>query len=280
MAVSQPAPKSPTGVVQPLWSVAHDLRNNLQRLAQRRGWPYAVAWAHRIAGVLLVVYAGVHILTLSVLHQPERFAAQMRFFGFSLFVVLEWGLALPVIFHALNGGRLVLYEAFGNRRDDLLIRWVAVLSAVYLLLLGLVMVAGNQAVSAAFFWLYTVAASIGVTVIALSKIRRSGAGVLWKLQRITGAYLLLMVPAHMLFMHLNPSVGRDAEMIISRMRNPLMKLVDLTLVLSVFYHGAYGLFSICQDYLPAGRTRIACGALIMGIMAWLSWVGIRLTITI
>jgi len=280
MAVSQPAPKSPTGAVQPLWSVAHDLRNNLQRLAQRRGWPYAVAWAHRIAGVLLVVYAGVHILTLSVLHQPERFAAQMRFFGFSLFVVLEWGLALPVIFHALNGGRLVLYEAFGNRRDDLLIRWVAVLSAVYLLLLGLVMVAGNQAVSAAFFWLYTVAASIGVTVIALSKIRRSGAGVLWKLQRITGAYLLLMVPAHMLFMHLNPSVGRDAEMIISRMRNPLMKLVDLTLVLSVFYHGAYGLFSICQDYLPAGRTRIACGALIMGVMAWLSWVGIRLTITI
>ena len=87
-----------------------------------------------------------------------------------------------------------------------------------------------------------------------------------------------MVPAHMLFMHLNPSVGRDAEMIISRMRNPLMKLVDLTLVLSVFYHGAYGLFSICQDYLPAGRIRIACGALIMAVMAWLSWVGIRLSL--
>jgi len=260
--------------------MAQDWKNNLQRLAQRRGWPYVVAWVHRIAGVLLVAYAGAHILTLSVLHQPERFAAQMRFFGFFLFVFLEWILALPVIFHALNGGRLILYEVFGNRRDDLLIRWAAALSAVYIVLLGLVMVVGNQAVSAAFFWLYTAAAAIGVTYIALSKIRRSGAGVPWKLQRITGAYLLLMVPAHMLFMHLNPSVGRDAEMIIGRMRNPLMKLVDLTLVLSVFYHGAYGLFSICQDYMPAGRMRIACGALIMGVMAWLSWVGIRLTITI
>lgn len=280
MALSQPAPKPPAGVIQPLWGMAQDWKNSLQQLARRRGWPYVVAWAHRVAGVLLVVYAGVHILTLSVLHQPERFAAQMRFFGFFLFVFLEWVLALPVVFHALNGGRLILYEAFGNRRDDLLIRWAAALSAVYIVLLGLVMVVGNQAVSAAFYWLYTAAAAIGVTTIALSKIRRSGAGMLWKLQRITGAYLVLMVPAHMLFMHLNPSVGRDAEMIISRMRNPLMKLVDLTLVLSVFYHGAYGLFSICQDYLAAGRIRIACGALILGIMAWLSWVGIRLTITI
>jgi hypothetical protein len=89
MAQSQPAPKPPVRVIQPFWGLAHDWKNNLQRLVRRRGWPYVVAWAHSIAGVLLVVYAGAHTLTLSALHQPERFTAQMRFFGFFLFVIPE-----------------------------------------------------------------------------------------------------------------------------------------------------------------------------------------------
>jgi hypothetical protein len=82
MAIAQPAPKPPAGVIQPLCGMAHAWKNNLQRLARNRGWPYVVAWAHRFAGVLLIVYAGAHILTLSALHQPERFTAHMRFFGF------------------------------------------------------------------------------------------------------------------------------------------------------------------------------------------------------
>lgn len=280
MTPSQPMPKRRAEAYLPLRGIARHLKRTLRRLARSRGGPYLIAWAHRITGILLALYVGFHIVTLSTLHHAERFSAQMRFYGFFLFVFLEWVLALPVIFHALNGGRLILYEVFGNRRDDTLIKWACALSAIYVLLLGLVMIIGSQAVSAAFFWLYTAAAAAGVTYIALGRIRRSGAGTAWKLQRITGAYLLLMVPAHLLFMHLNPSLGHDARVIIERLRNPLMKLVDLTLVLSVLYHGAYGIWAIGQDYLPPGSLRKAFGALVLGLVAWLSWIGMRLAIAI
>ena len=55
--------------------------------AKTRGWPFVMAWAHRISGLLLVVYIGLHIYTLSLLTTPEAFDAQMklyRIFPFSL----------------------------------------------------------------------------------------------------------------------------------------------------------------------------------------------------
>ncbi len=75
--------------------------------------------------------------------------------------------------------------------------------------------------------------------------------------------MLLMIPAHMLFMHLNPSLGHDAQTIIERMRHPFIKLVDLSLVLSVLYHGGYSLFSIGQDYLKSEKLRLCLGGLIV-----------------
>ena len=35
----------------------------LHTLARTRGWPYVVAWAHRITGLLLVIYGCLHIQT-------------------------------------------------------------------------------------------------------------------------------------------------------------------------------------------------------------------------
>jgi succinate dehydrogenase cytochrome b556 subunit len=274
-----PVHKRLARTIRPLNGIVQGV-TGFRRLAQNQGWPYLIAWSHRITGVLLVVYMGFHILTLSALHQPERFTAQMRSYGSFVFVVLEWMLAIPVVFHALNGGRLILYEVFGNRRDDLIIKWVVRLCATYMLLLALVMIMANQTVSAFFFWLYTAAVAGCVTTITFSKLRPSGAGVLWKLHRITGAYLFLMVPAHMFFMHLNPFFGHDAGVIIERMNNGFIRLVDLALLLCVLYHGAYGLFAIGQDYLPAGRLRTATSGLIAAVMTVLAWIGVKLTITV
>jgi succinate dehydrogenase hydrophobic membrane anchor protein len=280
MIRSQPATKRLQEAVRPLREILADVTDRIRRQARNRGRPYLIAWAHRISGALLVMFVSFHILTLSALPTPERFAAWMRIYGFFLFAFLEWALAIPVIFHALNGGRLILYEAFGNRKDDLMIRWVVRLSAGYLLLLALVMMAGDQTVSPLFFWLYTLAAAVCVTWIAWSGIRSSGAGIFWKLQRITGAYLFLMIPAHMLFMHLNPSLGHDARVITDRMQNGFIKLTDLTLLLAVLVHGGCGLSSICRDYLSPGRLPMACAALIFAVMAVFAWIGIKLMVMI
>ena len=99
--------------------------------AKTRGWPFVIAWIHRISGILMVLYIGIHIYTLSFLVSPDAYDAKMKVFGFFPFSFLEWLLAVPVIFHAFNGGRLILYEIFGVRNDESMIRWVLGLSVIY-----------------------------------------------------------------------------------------------------------------------------------------------------
>jgi len=237
----------------------------LQTVARTRGWLYLASWGHRITGVLLVLYVCFHILTLSALGNPELFERKMRMFAAILPVFLEWCLAVPVIYHALNGGRLILYEVFGNRKDRTV---------------GFFMVLGNQSVSPVFFWVYMTVISCFITYMTAIRLRGSGASLAWKLQRVSGAFLLLMIPAHMLFMHLDPALGRDAQVIISRMDNGFIKLVDLLLVCGVLYHGGYGLLGIFRDYLPTRNIQLCCAAGVVVVMACFAWIGIKLVILI
>lgn len=249
-------------------------------IAKIRGLPFLAAWAHRITGVLLILYIFFHIITLSLLIDPGRFDAEMKTFGFVLFVFLEFLLGIPVIYHALNGGRLILYEVFELRHDQLVLEWVVALGALYTLLLGFFMIAGNQSVSASFFWIYTAVASACATWITIKKLRASGASLFWKLQRISGAFLFLMVPAHMLFMHLNPAAGHDSQIIIARMGSLPIKLIDAALVTGVLYHGCYGLYSIGQDYITSSKVRVGMLVLLVCIALICAWAGLGLIVQI
>jgi succinate dehydrogenase hydrophobic membrane anchor protein len=246
--------------------------------ARTRGWPFVIAWMHRTAGVLLSFYALVHIYTLSFLSTPQAYDSKMKAFGSHIFIFMEWLLAVPVIFHALNGGRLILYELFGNRNDSKIISWVFGLSAIYVGLLALLMIMGNQTVSPIFFWLTVLILSLCPAVVVTSKIWNIDGAVSWKLQRISGAYLILMIPAHLLFMHLQPSVGHEAAVIISRMQNIFIKMVDITLVIAVLYHAGFGLISISKDYINHMVLQKSVSLLIIFVMAVFGWIGVKLTI--
>ncbi len=245
--------------------------------AKTRGWPFVIAWIHRICGILVFFYIGLHIYTLSLLATPVAYDAKMNLFSSFPFVVLEWLLAVPVIFHAFNGGRLILYEIFGIRKDESMIRWVLALSTIFILLLGLLMVWGNQTVSPVFFWLIMLAAGILPSYLVASKTWNVAAAIAWKLQRISGAYLIVMIPAHLLFMHLQPAVGHEAGIVIARMQNDFIQFVDMTLVIGVLYHAGYGLTAIIRDYLRS--SLIQTGLVLLFLMiAVLAWIGIKLTL--
>jgi succinate dehydrogenase hydrophobic membrane anchor protein len=248
--------------------------------AQTRGWPFVIAWMHRIAGVLLALYVLVHIFTLSFLVTPDIYDAKIKVYGFFLFSFLEWLLAIPVIFHALNGGRLVLYEIFGARNDSDMVRWVCVFSIIYILLYAFLMIMGNQFVSPVFFWLITFIFSSCLVVLVTSKIWNIDGASAWKLQRISGTFLLIMIPAHLLFMHLQPSVGHVANVVINRLQNIFIKLVDITLVIAVLFHAGYGLISISKDYITSRILQISLSLLIIFALVVFGWIGIKLTITI
>jgi succinate dehydrogenase / fumarate reductase cytochrome b subunit len=248
--------------------------------AKTRGWPFVIAWLHRISGLLMVLYIWAHIYTLSFLAAPDAYNAKMKLLGFFPFSFLEWLLAVPVIFHALNGGRLILYEIFGSRNDESMIRWVLGLSATYFLLLGLLMVMGNQTVSPIFFWLIIFIIGFLPSYVVASRIRNMAGSITWKLQRISGAYLMVMIPAHLLFMHLQPAVGHEAAVVIARMQNGFIKFIDLTLVVAGLYHAGYGLTAVIRDYLKSGLLQTGLTSLVVLIMAVFGWISIRLTLVI
>ncbi|MEW6670050.1 MAG: hypothetical protein AB1427_00020 [Thermodesulfobacteriota bacterium] len=248
--------------------------------AKTRGWHFVLAWVHRITGVLLVLYVWFHIYTLTSLETPDVFTAKMKFFQGVFFVFLEWTLAVPVIFHALNGGRLILYEAFYSRSDAAVTRGVLVFSVLYIGLLGLMMIRGDQAVSPFLFWFCLLVVSVSLSYLTAVKTWPSENSFGWKLQRITGSFLLPMIPAHLLFMHLQPAVGHDAGIILARMQPVFIKLVDMALLGAGLYHGGYGLLSIIKDYLSTRLLHYFGAFLIIIIMGLFFLAGAKLTLFI
>lgn len=249
------------------------MKNPIQ-VAQTRGWPFIASWCHRLAGVFLALFAIFHVHTMSTLRDPGLFAEKMRLMQTYIPGCLEWLIALPMIYHGLNGGRIVLYEIYQSRNDRFLLKWVIYISSCYLIMLAYFMWQGNQSVSLSLFWIPAFSAAIIMTYITILRIRRSRSSAMWKLQRISGAYLVVLLPAHMMFMHLDPVVGRDVEVIIGRLDNPFIRLIDLTLVIAIMYHAAYGVVGICRDYLASERVAMLCNAVIYLAAAFTLWQGV------
>lgn len=248
--------------------------------AKLKGWPFIVAWAHRITGVVLVAYLWFHIATLSFLVHPAAYDSKIKVFQNVVFVFMEWLLAVPVVFHALNGGRLILYESFGVRKNKTLIGWVLIGGALYTILLGVMMLLGSQSTTAIFYWLTILFLCIGVVYPVFAKIWSSPNKLAWKFQRLTGAFLLVAIPAHLLFMHLNAAMGHEAGVVIARMQNFFIKAMDVVMVVLALYHGGYGLLSIFKDYVPSKTLQQICAALIALMMILFGGWAVKLTLVI
>ena len=74
-----------------------------------------IAWLlHRLSGIALTFYLVLHIWVIHSLGRgPERFDATMEFLGSPLFRVFEVGLLGTIVYHALNGIRVVIVD-FGS----------------------------------------------------------------------------------------------------------------------------------------------------------------------
>jgi len=248
--------------------------------AKTRGRAFILSWSHRITGLLLILYLWFHLITLSALGIPGGYDTKMAWFSSPLIIFFEWLLAIPVIFHAVNGGRLMLFEIYCYRDDTAMIRWLFAVSASYVGLLAVLMLLGNQSVSPIFYWLtvFSIAAICGY--VFLDRIGRLGHSQFWKFQRVSGVFLLVMIPAHLVFMHLNPSAGKDSAVIIARLQNYFIKIVDVAVVLAVVYHAGYGLFSVGRDYIVSRRLLLLVAALVAVVMVWSLWAGLKIIITV
>jgi succinate dehydrogenase hydrophobic anchor subunit len=252
----------------------------LSYYAASRGWGFIMTWTHRIAGLILVLYMLFHIYTLSALYEPAAFASKMKFVDNFIFSFFEWALSVPVIFHALNGARLILYEAFRIRSDPIMIRWVFLLSAIYVLTLSLFMLMGNQEVSPGFFWLIVAIGGVISSMIVYKRLWHTQNGILWKLQRVSGALLLPLVSGHMFFMHLNNRVGHGVDTILARISAPGVKALDVAFVSLVFFHAGFGLYTIVGDYVEDSRIRKGLTVLMSFILGVFAYAGAKIVLSI
>ena len=129
-------------------------------------------------------------------------------------------------------------------RTIILLRWAAVTGQIVAL------VVAQQAYNIQIeIGLCLLVVSVGLSFIAALKFWYGKNSIWWKLQRVSGVFLLPMIPAHLLFMHLNPAVGHDAEIIVARMQHGFIKIVTLSLLVAVIFHSGYGVISILKDYI-------------------------------
>ena len=110
-------------------------------LAYRR---HSGSWAwifHRITGIALTVYLFVHIYALSTLSRGRAaFTEEMDMFRQPIFMVLEFLLFLPVIYHSLNGFRIVLVDlGKGARTHKSILRTVYAIAGVATLVMAYLM---------------------------------------------------------------------------------------------------------------------------------------------
>lgn len=249
----------------------------LAAYARTRGPSFLVFWAHRISGLILACYLFFHLLTLSSLADPAAFSAKMDAFNTPLFTFLEFILSVPLLFHALNGLRLILYESFSLRDNEHLLHWLSSLGVIYLCILALLMGLGTQTISPLLFVLVVMTSGLLFSAYLLQHIRPSPLPRLWKGQRLTAMFLLLALPGHMLFMHLNHDLAHEAANILARLQLPLVQIFYMLTVGFLLYHAVYGLYTILQD-LTANRTlRTGLTAVLLLGTAYLLVLGFQIT---
>ncbi len=245
--------------------------------AHTRGWKFVLAWVHRIFGLLLIFFLLFHVYILSFLPEPSLYTVKWATYDTLFFRFMEWILAVPLIFHALNGGRLMLYESFGQRDDRQMIVWGFSLGFIYLFLLGFFMVTGqHEEVSPLFYWLNILIISLAFTYYLYRRIWDTPNSKLWKFQRISGGFLFVMLPAHMLFMHISYPTGHQAAVIANRMQHFPMMMMDAVLMIAVLYHAAFGVYSIIEDYLGNRFLRGGLAVLLLLLTLYFGFIGLKL----
>ncbi|UCF72812.1 MAG: hypothetical protein JSW35_11725, partial [Deltaproteobacteria bacterium] len=134
--------------------------------------------------------------------------------------------------------------------------------------------------SGALFWSITVAISLIAFLMVFNKVWRTGNSILWKLQRITGTFLIPMLSGHMLFMHMNYLTGHDSKTILLRMQNPFIKGMDFVLLIVLLFHAGYGIFSVIADYMKPGPLLKSLTCCVIIVMAISAYFGIRLIVAL
>ena len=114
------------------------VKTNLNYRKDSGSWAWIL---HRITGVALIAYLFMHIFSLSPLSQGRQaFNEFMQHYTTPFFMVMEWLLFAFVLFHSLNGVRIVIVDwADGAKYHRQLYTLSWILGIILFLAMGAIM---------------------------------------------------------------------------------------------------------------------------------------------
>lgn len=114
------------------------IKTNLDYRKDTGNWAWIL---HRISGIALILYLFLHIYSLSALSQGAgKFDAEMVTFSSPFWQFMEWFLFAFVLFHALNGVRIVLVDwADGSKYHKQLYKASLAIGIILFFAMGYVM---------------------------------------------------------------------------------------------------------------------------------------------
>lgn len=98
-----------------------------------RGRPGQWAFlAHRISGFLVFAFLLLHVIDVSLVRWPDLYDEVHALYGNVVLRLFEVGLLFALLFHALNGLRIIAVDIFPEavRRQELLLRVVVATTVV------------------------------------------------------------------------------------------------------------------------------------------------------
>ena len=109
------------------------------------------AWMlHRLTGLGLVGYLVVHVWGLKAITDADAYNALIAGYHAPLFKIAEFGLLIAVVYHALNGVRIVLIDFMGWSPNQKKLFWTLGAVAVALIAVG-----GYPSIAALLDWFST-----------------------------------------------------------------------------------------------------------------------------
>lgn len=87
-----------------------------KRKSLYRGDPGMWSWAlHRITGVTIFFFLFVHVLDTALVRvSPDTYNEAIELYKNPIVALMEMGLVVAVLFHALNGVRVILVDFWGK----------------------------------------------------------------------------------------------------------------------------------------------------------------------
>ncbi len=273
-------------------TVASQPRTAIKGGAIYRGGTGMLTWLlHRISGVAVVYFLTLHIFeAMNLFGGPAAYNAATDAYKQPWFRPFEVALVLAVVYHALNGLRVAMFDYWPQttKHHRIVFRIGAAIFVLIALAVAIVMLRPLFSLSLAqIFEVKSAGSLIYALVIVLPValpvlyIAWRGSGLstgpmivspsssrpaptmsrfenlAWQFMRLSGVVMVLLIFLHLFIMHFtNDITAITGQFVFDRFAaTPIWIIIDLLILFLAWLHGLNGLRIVLTDYIRRGNAR-------------------------